>query len=244
MKKDTKFLISLVKRANKLITDEFVVEAKDDKGDLITNFDIAVEKFIIKNLKIKYPDFNIVSEEFNGEVKLSQNCFVIDPIDGTINFAYNIPLWVIQIAMIKNGQTVAAVVYAPKLNELYWADSDGAFLNGKRISVSNYEIKRCIFAGGSKNLSPADNRIVRHTGTKNMRCMGSAGVHFAWVASGRLGGTYFRKNTVWDYLPGQYLVEMAGGKIYNEDNFHLAANSDEFLEVLKKEARFMEEDKI
>ena len=93
MTKELKFLIDTVKEASKLITEEFEVKAKDNKGDLVTNFDYEVEQFMINEIKKAYPNFNIVSEEFNSNEGLTDNCFTIDPIDGTINFANNIPLW-------------------------------------------------------------------------------------------------------------------------------------------------------
>ena len=134
MSSELKFLIELVKGASLLIDDEFEVKAKDDNGDLVTNFDYEIEKYIIDKIKEKYPNFSIVSEEYNNKEGLADNCFTIDPIDGTINFAHNIPLWGIQVACIKNKKTCAAVIYLPKLDELYYADENGAFLNEKSIS--------------------------------------------------------------------------------------------------------------
>ena len=123
MSDDLLYLIDVAKEASKLITSDFEVKAKGDKGDLVTNFDLEVEDFIITKLKDKYPNFDVVSEEYNSEQALTENCFVVDPIDGTINFANNIPIWAIQVAMIKNNEVTAAVIYSPKLDELYCADN-------------------------------------------------------------------------------------------------------------------------
>ena len=145
MSMELKFLIELVKEASKLITDEFEVKSKDDKGDLVTNFDYEIEKYIIAKIKKHYPKFSIVSEEYNNKEGLTDNCFTIDPIDGTINFANNIPLWGIQIACIKDKKICAAVIYLPKLNELYYADENGAFLNDIPISVNKLDIKNGLY---------------------------------------------------------------------------------------------------
>ena len=145
MSKDLDFLIRLVKEASLLITDDMHVKAKDDKGDLVTNFDYEIEKYMIENIKREYPDFSIISEEFNSKNELTENCFTIDPIDGTINFANGIPLWAIQVACIREGKTVAAVIYMPKFNELYSADENGAFLNGNSIHVNNLDIKHGLY---------------------------------------------------------------------------------------------------
>ena len=230
MIKELKFLIDTVKEASKLITEEFEVKAKDNKGDLVTNFDYEVEQFIMNAIKKEYPDFNIVSEEFNTDVGLTDNCFTIDPIDGTINFAHNIPLWAIQVACIKDGKTCAAVIYLPKLQELYYADENGAFLNDKKISVNKMTIDRGLYTveGPSNILGEYKMRNVN----RNYRDFHCAAVNFAFVASGKLSATNFVWDTLWDYIPGQFIVEKAGGVIYNDTKMHIAANSKEFLKAM------------
>ena len=241
MNKDTKFLINLVKNANSLITDEFEVKAKGNDGDLVTNFDLEIEKYIIEQIKENYPDFTIISEEYNSDNNLTDNCFTIDPIDGTINFANKLPLWGIQIACIKNGKTCSSVIFLPKLNELYYADETGAFLNGEKIQVNNLSTKNGMYA------VTAGNGII---GTAKMRkynkndCNFCSCVNFAWVACGRLSACIYRKNNAWDYVPGLYLIRQAGGKIFDEKGCHIGANSTEFLELLKKEARYNENEKL
>lgn len=230
MIKELKFLIDTVKEASKLITEEFEVKAKDNKGDLVTNFDYEVEQFIMNAIKKEYPDFNIVSEEFNTDVGLTDNCFTIDPIDGTINFAHNIPLWAIQVACIKDGKTCAAVIYLPKLQELYYADENGAFLNDKKISVNKMTIDRGLYTveGPGNVLGEYKMRNVN----RNYRDFHCAAVNFAFVASGKLSATNFVWDTLWDYIPGQFIVEKAGGVIYNDTKMHIAANSKEFLKAM------------
>lgn len=230
MTKELKFLIDTVKEASKLITEEFEVKAKDNKGDLVTNFDYEVEQFIMNTVKKEYPDFNIVSEEFNTDVGLTDNCFTIDPIDGTINFAHNVPLWAIQVACIKDGKTCAAVIYLPKLHELYYADENGAFLNDKKISVNKMTIDRGLYTveGPGNILGEYKMRNVN----RNYRDFHCAAVNFAFVASGKLSATNFVWDTLWDYIPGQFIVEKAGGVIYNDTKMHIAANSKEFLKAM------------
>lgn len=230
MSKELEFLINTVKEASKLITDDFIVKSKDDKGDLVTNFDYEVEEFIIKKIKENYPDFDIISEEYNSDKQLTDNCFTIDPIDGTINFSYNVPLWSIQVACIKDGKTCAAVIYLPKLDELYYADDNGAFLNGKKISVNNLSFDKGLYSieGPNNMISECKMRKIN----PNYRDFHSASINFAFVASGRLSATNFLWHTLWDYVPGQYIVLKAGGVIYNDDNIHIAANNEEFLKVM------------
>lgn len=232
MSEELKFLINAVKGASELITDEFIVNSKGDKGDLVTNFDYEIEKYLIDKIKEEYPDFDIVSEEFNSKKELSDNCFTIDPIDGTINFANNIPLWGIQVACIKNGKPCASVIYLPKLDEFYYADENGAFMNGEPIKVNDLNEKSGIYAveGRSKmqNLTKFD-KVSMHS-----RIFFSSAVNFAWVAAGKLSATNFMMDTPWDYIPGQYLVEKAGGVIFNNDKIHVATNNEKVLKLIKE----------
>ena len=223
MTNELKFIIDTVKEASKLITEEFEVKAKDDKGDLVTNFDYEVEQFIMNAIKKEYPDFNIVSEEFNTDEGLTDNCFTIDPIDGTINFANNIPLWGIQVACVKSGKTIASVIYLVKLDELYYADETGAYLNGNKIKVNDLEGKNAIYViegPGKFNV-----KIYQEKHSRNKRDLWSSAVDFAWTACGRISAVNLLSNTVWDYVPGQYIVKQAGGCIYNDDKNHIAANN-------------------
>ena len=230
MSQELKFLIDLVKQASELITDEFEVKAKDDKGDLVTNFDYQIEQYMINQIRENYPNFSIVSEEFNSKKELTDNCFTIDPIDGTINFAHRLPLWAIQVACIKNGKTCAAVIYMPKLNELYYADDNGAFLNGKPIKVNNLDISQGLYVVEGPDCILGEykmKKISRHY--RDLHC---AAVDFAYVACGTLSAVNFVWDTVWDYIPGQFLVEKAGGVIYNEPKMHIAANNQKFLKTM------------
>ncbi|MBP5651681.1 MAG: inositol monophosphatase [Clostridia bacterium] len=226
------FLKKIVTEATKLTNKSFEVHAKDDMGDLVTNLDLEVEKFLIKKLKESYPDYDIVSEEFNSKKHVTNNCFTIDPIDGTINFANGLPLWAIQVACVQNGETVASVISLPKFNELYWADKNGAYLNGKQIHVREIDIKNAIYTvEGSKHLEIMQN--MRDFTYKDRR-YGSVGVAFCFTAASRLHGAVFVSDNVWDYEPGLYLIKQAGGVTKSVNGFHAGAMNKEFLDMLEK----------
>lgn len=235
MEKITEYLIEVIKQASNLITPEFEIKSKNDKGDLVTNFDFEIEEFMIAKLKGKYPEFDIVSEEFNSNNEVTDNCFVIDPIDGTVNFAHGLPLWGIQVACIKDKKPCSSVIYLPKLNELYYADKTGAFLNGEQIFVKQWEFRPAMFVldGGNKVLS--FSRLVAKT--RNVRALGAHCVNLAWVACGKLSGAIFKRDSFWDYIPGQYLVEQAGGVVYDEVGMHIAASNLEYVNFLKEECK-------
>lgn len=242
MSDELKFLIDVVKGASLLITEEFEVHAKGNKGDLVTNFDFEIEKYIIDKIKQNYPNFSIISEEYNSGKTLTNNCFTIDPIDGTINFANNVPLWGIQVACIKEKKTCAAVIYIPKMNELFYADENGAFLNNKPIKVNLLDSKRGLYS------IEGPNRLLGQVKMKqiNPHCRDffCAAINYAWVACGRLSATIFRKDSLWDYVPGQYIVEKAGGVMYNENGAHIAANNNEFLNVIRDNALSTDDERV
>lgn len=230
------FLKKTVLSASKLITDDFKVDKKGDDYDLITNLDLEVEKYIINTIKNEYPDYDIVSEEFNSSKNISNNCFTIDPIDGTINFANSIPLWGIQVACIKNGNPVAAVIYLPKFNELYYADEKGAYLNNKEIKIKEVPIKNAIYVIEGNHSEEKNIKIIKkmYKNAKNQRILGSMCVSFSYMAKGIINGVVFDADRPWDYMPGIYICEKAGAKIKNNKDFHAAAMNEEFLNILEE----------
>lgn len=230
---EIEFLKRIINEANNISKKRFEVFSKGGETDLITNLDLEIEKYIISEIKANYPEFDIVSEEFNTNEEISDNCFIIDPIDGTINFANNLPLWGIQIACRKNGKTIASVISLPRINELYYADTTGAYLNDKKISVNEVPIKNALYAIDGNNNLPSMQRMRKYS--SNRRNFGGVCVSMAFVASGRIHGAVFRSDKPWDYEPGLFICKMAGAKIKSIDGFHAAAMNQEFLDVLEKE---------
>jgi len=252
MRTHTEFLVKTVFDSAAIIKEDFTITEKDDSGDLVTCLDLAVETYIIDKVKEAYPTFDIVSEEFNSSEDVTDNCFVIDPLDGTINFAHGLPLWGIQVAMIENKETVCSVIYLPRLGELYFADPDGAWRidhptadmlsleHAKEISVNHRSVNKTLYLveGGYK--FPALCKL--NDFSRHWRFFCCTAVNSAWTACGRLGGTILRKDNVWDWLPGQYLVQQAGGFIINKKGAHIAANCEMMAELLLKDGALTEWD--
>lgn len=240
---EVKFIKSIIKEAEKISHKNYEVRQKDNNGDLVTNLDVEIEQYLIKQIKQKYPNFDIVSEEFNPNEKTTENCFIIDPIDGTINFANNIPLWGIQIACKKDGETIASAINLPKIDEFYYADKTGAYLNDKKISVREVPIKNAVYSIIGKNSLPSTEKI-RKSYSKNHRNFGAACVAFAFMASGRIHGVNFRVEHPWDYEPGMFICKMAGAKVKSEEGFHATAMNQELLDVLEKETALSKSSQI
>ena len=232
MNNEVKFLKDIVRQASDLITSDFEVKAKGNKGDLVTNLDMEIEKFLIGKIKENYPNFDIVSEEFNTTNAPTKNCFVIDPIDGTINFVSGLPLWGIQVACIKDGDTCASIIYLPKFNEMYWADETGAYLNGTKINVREQSLKSCLYSIDGADSVRCLQEMTKHS--PHARKIMSASVNCAWIAKGIMDGCVVLNNNCWDYLPGQFLVMQAGGYICDTQGIHVVACNEEIAEALKE----------
>ena len=231
----TKFLINIVKKSAKLISNDLKISAKGEKGDLVTNFDFSIEKFLIDKISKKYPDFDIISEETACDKKLSANCFTIDPIDGTVNFANGLPMWSIQVACIKDSKTISAVMFFPKLNELFYADKSGAFCNGKKISVSHSSLNSSIVAtANSISLPSFIPNLIESKICPHVRATGCGSYNYANLANGAIGASIIMVKTPWDYVPGEFLVMQAGGVGFVKGNKRIFANRIETIEQLKK----------
>lgn len=231
--KEIEFLKSIVKEANDITDRNFEIYNKDGEYDLVTNLDLEIEKFLIDKINEEYPDFDIVSEEYNNNNQVTENCFIIDPIDGTINFANHLPLWGIQIACVKDGKTIASVISLPRINEFYYADETGAYLNDKLIHVNEVEIKKTLYAIDGNNNLPCMQRMRKYS--SNRRNFGGVCVSYSFLASGRIHGAVFRSDKPWDYEPGLFLCKMAGAAVLSKEGFHAAAMNQEYLDILEYE---------
>lgn len=233
MRKEIDFLKEIVLKANAISNESFEINNKGGESDLVTDLDLKIEKFLIDEIKREYPNFDIVSEEYNTNNQITDNCFIIDPIDGTINFANNLPLWGIQIACVKDGKTIASVISLPRINEFYYADENGSYLNDEMIKVKEVPVKNTLYAIDGNNNLPCMQRMRKYS--SNRRNFGGVCVSMAFVASGRIHGAVFRSDKPWDYEPGLFLCKMAGASICNKSGFHAAAMNREFLDILELE---------
>ena len=187
----------------------------------MTEADHASEAAIMDVIKKKFPLHHILTEETGEIVRDSEFKWIIDPIDGTVNFAHGIPICCVVVALEKDGEIIMSVVYAPILNELYVAEKGkGATLNGKRISVSSESsvLKSCLVTGFPYTYIDAPNGPVEVFGRLvkkgiPVRRLGSAAIDLCWVASGRFDGFYEHKLEPWDSAAGFLIVEEAGGRV-------------------------------
>ena len=209
-------MIKACEKASKILIRDFgeienLQVSKKGPNDFVTNSDLKTEKIIIEELKKAKPNYSVISEE-NGieNNKDIKNTWIIDPIDGTINFLHGVPHFAISIALKSNNEIVSGLIFDPIKNEMFYAEKDnGAFFNNHRIRVSKKsELNNCLFVTGE-------------TVTNNIdlvyRKSGCASLDMAYVASGRYDG-YFQNNlNLWDIAAGIVLVKEASGIINQID---------------------------
>ena len=234
-------MIKASEKASKILIKDFgeieklQVSRKGPK-DFVTNSDLKTEKIIIDELKKARPNYSILSEEEGAEInKDKNNTWIIDPIDGTINYLHGVPHFAISIALKSYDQIIAGLIYDPIKDEMFYAEkNNGTYLNNQRIKVSKRsKIEDCLFVAGDK---------INHDKELNVRKSGCAALDMAYVAAGRYDG-YFQKDlNLWDVAAGIIIIKEAGG-ILNEINLTkinevkiIASNNsinNKFIEKLK-----------
>lgn len=208
-----------------------IVEVQKSSRDFALNTDIELEKIYSNYLLTSYPDIPIMGEELSPGAMAGDAAglfWAIDPIDGTANYARDINLYGTSIALMKNGKPVVSGICFPSLNETYIAgEGMGAFLNGKRIYVSDVDtLSSAILTYG--DFAVGDNRDARNSvrykyietlghQVNRVRMLGSAALHLAWVAAGRADISITLSNNAWDVQGGVLLVREAGGEVYDVD---------------------------
>ena len=200
---------------------DFKVSNKEGINNLVTEVDHASEKAIIQVIKESHPDHCILTEESGEIFQESAYKWIIDPIDGTVNFAHRIPISCISIGIEHNNQMVLGAVYNPFMNELFVAErGQGATLNDKPINVSKKEKveNACLVTGFPYTYLDEPNgplqvfdRLIRKG--IPVRRLGSAAIDLCWVACGRFDGFYEHKLYAWDSAAGFLIVEEAGGRV-------------------------------
>ena len=236
-------MIKASEKASKILIRDFgeiekLQVSKKGPSDFVTNSDLKAEKIIIDELKRARPNYSIISEE-NGieKNKDENNTWIIDPIDGTINFLHGLPHFAISIALKSDNEIVSGLIFDPIKNEMFFAEKEnGAFFNNQRIRVSKKnDIKNCLFVTGGKITQELDLPY---------RKSGCAALDMAYVAAGRYDGYFQHDLNLWDIAAGIILVKEAGGLLNEIDlsiikNIKIIASSADInTKLLKKLTNF------
>lgn len=189
--------------------------------NLVTEIDRMSEQAIITIIGRHHPGHSILAEESGRNDTHSEFTWIIDPLDGTTNYAHAFPVFCVSIALQHRDAIVVGVIYDPNLDELFFAERGrGAFLNGRRIRVSKIDsLSRSLLVTGfpyniADNPSSAIERFIRFlTKAQAVRRMGSAAIDLAYTAAGRYEGFWEVALNPWDTAAGALLVEEAGGLV-------------------------------
>ena len=223
------FLRNLARRTGELqlsrYEDPGEIKEKAPK-DLVTEVDLLCEEFLIREIKKRYPDDAILSEERGGEISPTGRTWLLDPVDGTANFARANPMFCTCISVVEGQEVKHAAVAAPRLGDVYHASSgSGAFRDSKGETaprrVSDTQKLEDAFVGADLPFREAAHDP-RKSGAMEVlrscwqvRSIGSAGIRGAWLAAGYLDVSIGTRNTAWDYAPTALLVSEAGGHVTN-----------------------------
>jgi myo-inositol-1(or 4)-monophosphatase len=191
-------------------------------GDFVTSADKRTEKILIDELQKAHPEYGIVTEE-TGIINKSnrKNRWIIDPIDGTLNFLNGVPQFAISIGYEENGEIKCGVIFNPILNEMFCAEKgNGAYLNNGRIRVSNKKKidDALLVTGGPEGVSKIKDKIYSEyikvsNNVLHVRKFGSAALDMAYVACGRFDGFWQRELNYWDIAAGIIILKEAGGLV-------------------------------
>jgi len=248
-----KFIEELAREAGRLVVagraklDESKVLTKSSETDLVTESDKAVELFLKSEVRKKHPEHGFLGEEGGEEGQGSEFRWVVDPIDGTTNFVHEHPFHCVSIALQRNGESVAAAVYAPRLDEMFTAfKGEGAFLNGQRIKASGrLRLKdslvsvglACLRAKMERNNLPNLVRVAPKC--RDIRRCGSAALDLCYVGAGRYDAYWEMALNLYDVAAGQLVAteagalvtDMRGGSIFPKAGI-VAANRHVHAELL------------
>lgn len=233
----------------KYMEEELIIETKASEFDLVTQADKECEKQIIAHISNIFPDHSFLGEESGRADKDSDYLWIIDPIDGTVNYAHRFPQFCSSIGLYYKGEPLLGVVHDPCRKEIFHAQKDkGAFLNDKKISASTTtEIKRCLLATGFPALKDEALALNLHYfktflgKVQAIRRPGSAALDLCYVACGRLDGFWELGLSPWDTAAGALILTEAGGKITNLDNDNFDCNIKGLIAANKNVHRLIKE---
>ena len=233
------FALDTVQRAGQLLVglsrQRHTVRRKSSEIDIVTEADLASEELIVNAIRSAFPGHRILSEEGLGALSEprstqagkgraadeAQFLWLVDPLDGTVNYAHGFPCWGVSLALARNGTVLMAVTRDPLLDETFWSvRGEGATLNGDPIQVTDVpKLRDALVATGFayKRSTVSDNNLAEFAAVtphvQGVRRAGAAVLDLAYVAAGRLDAYWELHLNAWDWAAGWLLVEESGGQV-------------------------------
>ena len=238
-------MIKACEKASKIIIRDFgeienLQVSKKGPKDFVTKTDKRVEKILINELTKTKRNYSFITEE-TGKIlnKDKETFWIIDPIDGTTNFLHGVPHFAISVALQKNNEILIGLIFDPIKNEIFYAEkNNGAYFNNSRVRVSNkVNLDDCLFATNNDGIKFLHPKL-------NLRNTGCAALDLAYVGCGRFDGYFHNDINLWDIAAGKIIIEEAGGKVNNVNNFKInkidirAGNPSIYEKLVKKVDNF------
>jgi myo-inositol-1(or 4)-monophosphatase len=217
--------IGAARAAGELLRSELAgarrIAFKGAPTNLVTEMDARAETLILGRLREAFPDDATLSEEIGGAAGRSGRRWIVDPLDGTTNYAHGLPLFAVSIGLEVDGRVMLGVVCDPIHDELYVAERGaGAFVNDRKLEVSRATTldESLLVTGFPYNIRETDDNNLREYAAFSLRAqgarrLGSAVLYLSWLAAGRLDGYWELRLGAWDVAAGSLLVEEAGGRV-------------------------------
>jgi myo-inositol-1(or 4)-monophosphatase len=216
------------RQAGRILSDGYEKDHKVDfKGtiDLVTEVDHASEEFLINEINLFFPGHSFLAEESGASDGQTEHLWIIDPLDGTVNYAHGVPVFCVSIAYSYRGQVLLGAVYDPLRDELFTAErGKGAWLNGRPLKASNTNelIKSLLVTGFAYDIGQAtqtnlENFVKFSTISQGVRRLGSAALDLCYIAAGRFDGYWELSIKPWDIAAGGLIAEEAGAVVTKAD---------------------------
>lgn len=208
---------------------------KHDQSNVVTQADLDAEAAIVAIIERDYPNHSIIAEETGYRNKNSPYTWIVDPLDGTSNFASLIPWFGVIVAVLKDAEPISAGMYLPFTDQLYLAEKgQGAFLNNKKIRVAEEDdLKKLLFSycldySSQEGKTEFEARIISQLvkNCRNLRATNSV-TDFCYTADGKLGGCINQTTKIWDIAAPSLIITEAGGKVTDINNKPLDFNVNE-----------------
>ena len=234
-------VIHIAKEAGEVVREgfgkNFSIEYKTNASNLVTEIDKKSEALIIDFIKKEFPAHSVLAEESGKHGTSSEYLWVIDPLDGTTNFAHGLPIFAVSIGVQKNNETICGAVYDIMKDEIYTSEKgSGSFRNGQKLHVStNDDLQKSVLVTGFpynivENPDHAFERFIASLKvSRAIRRLGSAAIDMCYVASGVFDGFWEVHLHPWDVCAGKLIVEEAGGVVTNFNNERIDIFSKQIL---------------
>ncbi len=231
----------IARRAGEIIRNgfgkNFSIEFKTNASNLVTEIDKKSEETIKQFIKKEFPGHAIIAEESGEDLTGSDYTWIIDPLDGTTNFAHGLPLFSVSIGVVKNNETVCGVIYDVMQDNMYTSEKgSGAFCNGKELRVSENDnlAESLLVTGFPYDIADNPHKTLEKfnafvLNSRAIRRLGSAAIDFCYVAAGVFDGFWEVHLHPWDLCAGMLLVEEAGGVVTNFQNERITPFAKQIL---------------